>query len=67
MKGEQDIQAKIKELEEKLEEMDEEYQDELENQGLDEFSAEGSKLEEEFGVKKEVIEDQIKILKWVLE
>lgn len=47
--------------------MDEEFQDELEMEDIDEFSDQGAELEHQFDQKKEVIEDQIKLLKWVLE
>lgn len=67
MKTDQEIQTKIKELEESLEGVDEEFEETLDDEGIDEFSDQGAELEHQFDQKKEVIEDQVKLLKWVLE
>jgi len=66
MKTQDEIKAKIEELEEEAEEVDNEFEEALADEDLDEFSEQGEKLREEFDVKKEIVEKQIEILEWVL-
>jgi len=67
MKTETDINIKIKELETEIEDLDEEFQQQLEDEGWDEYSPPAEKLREELDWQKEIVEKQIKILNWVLE
>lgn len=50
-----------------INDLDQEFEDELEGENLDELSPKGEELRAEFDAKIETIEKQIKILKWVLE
>ena len=60
-------EIKIKELEEALEEIDDEFKETLEDEEIDEFSEAGEELEAEFETKKEMVEKQVDILGWVLQ
>ena len=66
MKAQDEIENKIAELEQKLEELDEEFQETLEDEEIDEFSPQGEDLEAEYNWKKEVVEKQIDLLRWIL-
>ncbi len=66
MKSEKEIRDKIGKLQEELEELEEEFQETLEDEEIDEFSDKGEDLEAEYNWKKEVVEKQIDLLKWVL-
>lgn len=66
MKTAQQIEEKIEELNQKLGELDTELEELMELEEVDEFSERGEDLELEFENKKEVVEDQIKLLEWVL-
>jgi len=67
MKTETELTTKIAELETEIEDLDEEFQQQLEDEGWDEGSPQAGKLQEELDWQKEIIEKQIKILNWVLE
>jgi len=67
MKTNQDINAKIQELETEIEDLDEELEQHLDDEGWDEDSPQAQKLQEELDWQKETVEKQIKILNWVLE
>ncbi len=67
MKTQKDITAKIQELESEIEDMQEEFETRLEDEGWDEDSSQAQKLQEELDWQKEIVEKQIKILNWVLE
>lgn len=67
MKTDTDINTKIEELETEIEDLDEEFQQRLEDEGWDEDSSPAEKLQEELDWQKEIVEKQIKILNWVLE
>ena len=66
MKTNQDINTKIKELETEIEDLEEEFQERLDDEGWDENSPQVEKLQEELEWQKEIVEKQIKILNWVL-
>jgi len=66
MKTNQEIAAKIEELETEIEDLEEEFEGRLEDEGWEEDSPQAEKLQEELGWQKEIIEKQIKILNWVL-
>ena len=66
MKTKEEIEAKIKELEEAIEKIEGEFEEALEDEDVDELSERGEELEIEFETKKEMLEKQIKILEWVL-
>ncbi|MDI6777991.1 MAG: hypothetical protein QMD77_02265 [Patescibacteria group bacterium] len=66
MKTEQEIQAKIEELEKELAEIEESYGEEIES-AEDEKNVEGvEELEGDRERKTKKLEKQIEILKWVL-
>lgn len=66
MKTEQEIQAKIEELEKELAEIEESYGEEIES-AEDEKNVEGAEeLEGDRERKTKKLEKQIEILKWVL-
>lgn len=67
MKTDAEIRTEIQRLEGELERLDEEFEEALEDEDIDEFSDKGEALQAEFDVKKEIIEKQIKTLKWNLE
>ncbi|NQV12722.1 MAG: hypothetical protein HQ530_00265 [Parcubacteria group bacterium] len=67
MKTEPEIQAKIKEIEEALKGVDEELEEALEDEDTDEFSDKGAEIEAQFEAKKDIIQEEIDLLKWVLE
>ena len=66
MKTQKDITAKIQELESEIEDMQEEFETRLEDEGWDEDSSQAQKLQEELDWQKEIVEKQIKILNWAL-
>ncbi len=66
MKTQKDITVKIQELETEIEDLEEEFQHHLEDEGWDEYSPQAEKLQEELDWQKEIVEQQIKILNWVL-
>jgi len=66
MKTDQDINTKIEELEAEIKDLEEEFQERLEDEGWDEDSPQFEKLQEELDWQKEIVEKQIKILNWVL-
>jgi len=66
MKTDKDINTKIQELETEIEDLDQEFQERLEDEGWEEDSPQAEKLQEELDWQKEIVEKQIKILNWVL-
>lgn len=68
MKTEEEIKNKIQELEGELEDIEEEFEETVEDEDIDEFSEpeRWEELRDEFDTKKEIVEEQIKILQWVL-
>lgn len=66
MKTEQEINEKITELEEAVEGIDDEFEEALEDEDVDEDSDQGVEIEAHFDAKKEMLEDQVDLLKWVL-
>ena len=66
MKSEDEINKKITELEERLEELEEEFEETLDDEDIDEYSDQGEDLRAEYDAKKELVEKQQQILRWVL-
>lgn len=66
MKTEEEIKSKIEELESEAEENKNEFQEKLEDEGIEEDSDEGEKLRAEYDYKNEILKKQIDVLEWVL-
>ena len=67
MKKEQDIKDKIDELDSEKDDLENEFQEALEDEDIDEDSDEGEKIRLEFDQKIEAIEKQIELLEWILD
>ncbi|MBU0706757.1 hypothetical protein KKG41_00080 [Patescibacteria group bacterium] len=66
MKNEQEIKDKIDELDSEKDDLENEFQEALEDESVDEDSDEGEKIRLEFDEKVESFEKQIELLEWVL-
>ncbi|MFH1367006.1 MAG: hypothetical protein ABIH38_03385 [Patescibacteria group bacterium] len=66
MRTEEEIKDKIDELESEKDDLENELEETLEDEGVDEDSEKGEELTLENEDKKKIVEKQIDILEWVL-
>lgn len=66
MRTEDEIKAKIKELEDEISEKEDETETTLEDEGVEEGTPEAERLTGENVQDNEIAEKQIKILRWAL-
>ena len=66
MRTEQEIKDKLGELDDELNELESDFNDHLEDEGIDEFSDQYEPLEDEFNFKKKEVEKRIELLEWIL-
>lgn len=66
MRTEEEIKDKIDELDSEKDDLENEFQETLEDEDIDEFSNKGEELRFEFDQKVESVEKQIELLEWVL-
>lgn len=66
MRSEEEIIEKIDELQNKLDGIDNGFEEALDDEDFDEFSDQGEELRLEFDQKKEHLEEMIELLEWVL-
>jgi len=65
LKSELEIKTKIKQLKQEVGSLEEEFEEFLEDEGIQEYSEQWEKPNQEFEAKKEVLEREIKALEWV--
>ncbi|MBU2229028.1 hypothetical protein KJ810_01320 [Patescibacteria group bacterium] len=66
MKDEQDIKDRIDELESEKDDLENEFQETLEDEDIEEDSEEGEEIRMEYDQKIETVEKQIDLLEWIL-
>lgn len=66
MQTEQQIRTKIEDFEGELGEIESEFEEEVEDESLEEYSDAWEELRAEYDARKEVLEKQIEVLEWVL-
>ncbi|MBU0613066.1 hypothetical protein KKB10_03535 [Patescibacteria group bacterium] len=67
MKDEQDIKDRIDELESEKDDLENEFQETLEDEDIEEDSEEGEEIRMEYDQKIETVEKQIDLLEWILD
>ena len=66
MRTKEQIEEKIDDLNSEIDDLENEKQEIMEEEGIDEMDEKGERIELEFEDKKKVLKDQIELLEWVL-
>ncbi len=66
MRTKEQIEEKIDDLNSEIDDLENEKQEIMEEEGVDDMDEKGERIELEFEDKKKVLEDQIELLEWVL-